>query len=97
MFLPTEPDDSFVLLNSQKSMSHNVALASQVAWSASIKVFLREFDSITIGEGAKVEGQLYARRFETSCMVTWPITIDQGAVIHGGAVVYGGAKVGKRW
>lgn len=72
-------------------------VASQVAWSASVKVFLRDFDSIKIGEGAKVEGQLYARRFEASYMVAWPITIERGATIRGGSVVYGGARVGERW
>ena len=68
-----------------------------MAWSASVSGLLREFDSIEIGEGAKVEGQLYARRFEASNMNVMRIVIGRGAVVGAGAVVYGGTDVGENW
>lgn len=69
----------------------------QVAWSASVKGFLREFDSIEIREGATVEGQLYARRFEASHMNVMPILVGTDATVASGAVVYGGTSIGERW
>lgn len=62
-----------------------------------MKGFLREFDSIEIREGAVVEGELYARRFEASHMNVMPIVIGAGATVESGAVVYGGTSVGDRW
>lgn len=69
----------------------------QVAWSCSINVFLRDLDSLDIGPGAIVDGQLYARQFESSYMVVAPIIVGTGASIGRGSVVYGGTNVGPNW
>lgn len=69
----------------------------QIAWTASISVFVRDFDSVEVQEGAKVDGNLYVRRFEASYMDVAPIIIGKGADIRSGSVVYGGTSVGDHW
>ncbi|CAM9909897.1 unnamed protein product, partial [Scytosiphon promiscuus] len=71
------------------------ASSSFVAWSASVKAFIRDFDCVDIRGGATVEGQLYARRFESSHMAVWPIRIGRRAVVGTGSVIYGGSRVGE--
>ncbi|CAM9321295.1 unnamed protein product, partial [Ectocarpus sp. 13 AM-2016] len=69
-------------------------MGAKIAWTASISVFIRDFDSVDVREGAKVGGNLYVRRFEASHMDVAPIMIGKGADIGTGSVVYGGASVG---
>ncbi|CAN0057304.1 unnamed protein product [Ectocarpus sp. 6 AP-2014] len=69
-------------------------MGAKIAWTASISVFIRDFDSVDVREGAKVGGNLYVRRFEASYMDVAPIMIGKGADIGTGSVVYGGASVG---
>lgn len=79
------------------SLKFATLLIVAVAWSCSINLFLRDFDSLDIGPGAIVDGQLYARQFEASHMVVAPIVIGGGASIRDGSVVYGGTNVGPNW
>ncbi|CAM9561152.1 unnamed protein product [Ectocarpus sp. 13 AM-2016] len=69
-------------------------MGAKIAWTASISVFVRDFDSVEVQEGAKVDGNLYVRRFEASYMDVAPIIIGKGANIRTGSVVYGGTSVG---
>ena len=45
----------------------------QIAWRASISVFVRDVDSLEVEEGTKVDGNLYVRRFEAFNMDVVPI------------------------
>ncbi|CAB1103955.1 unnamed protein product [Ectocarpus sp. CCAP 1310/34] len=72
-------------------------MGAKIAWTASISVFIRDFDSVDVQEGAQVGGTLYVRRFEASYMDVAPIMIGKGADIGTGSVVYGGASVGDHW
>ncbi|CAB1113754.1 unnamed protein product [Ectocarpus sp. CCAP 1310/34] len=83
------------LLDTKLAILFYRMMGAKVAWSASVKGFLREFDSIHIREGAEVAGELYARRFEASYMLVMPIVIGEGATVASGAVVYGGTNVGE--
>ncbi|CAN0234873.1 unnamed protein product, partial [Ectocarpus sp. 8 AP-2014] len=69
-------------------------MGAKIAWTASISVFVRDFDSVDVQAGANVGGNLYVRRFEASYMDVKPIMIGKGADIRTGSVVYGGASVG---
>ena len=69
----------------------------QIAWTASIQSFIRDFDMVDIRDSAVIEGQLYVRRFEASHMVVLPIVVGQRAQIRAGSVVYGGSKLGQNW
>ncbi|CAM9690750.1 unnamed protein product, partial [Ectocarpus sp. 13 AM-2016] len=69
-------------------------MGAKIAWTASISVFIRDFDSVDVQAGANVGGNLYVRRFEASYMDVKPIMIGKGADIRTGSVVYGGASVG---
>lgn len=60
-------------------------------------MFVRDFDSVDVQEGATVGGNLYVRRFEVSYMDVTPIMIGKGADIGTGSVVYGGSSVGDHW
>lgn len=68
-----------------------------MAWTASVKSFLRDLDSIEISDGAKVDGSLYPRRFEASYMSVMPIVVGERATVGSGSVVYGGTDVGRDW
>ncbi|CAB1096155.1 unnamed protein product [Ectocarpus sp. CCAP 1310/34] len=72
-------------------------MGAKIAWTASISVFVRDFDSVEVQEGAKVDGNLYVRRFEASYMDVAPIIIGKGADLRTGSVVYGGTSVGDHW
>ncbi|CAM9741072.1 unnamed protein product, partial [Ectocarpus fasciculatus] len=69
-------------------------MGAKIAWTASISVFVRDFDSVEVQEGANVDGNLYVRRFEACHMDVAPIMIGKGADIRTGSVVYGGTSVG---
>ncbi|CAM9346479.1 unnamed protein product [Ectocarpus sp. 12 AP-2014] len=70
-------------------------MGAKIAWTASISVFIRDFDSVDVQEGTRVGGNLHVRRFDASYMDVTPIMIGKGADIRTGSVVYGGASVGE--
>lgn len=68
-----------------------------MAWTANVKGLLRDFDSLDIRDRATVEGELYARRFESSYMSIMPIVVGKKATVRAGAVIYGGTNIGDKW
>ncbi|KAJ8602067.1 hypothetical protein CTAYLR_001599 [Chrysophaeum taylorii] len=61
---------------------------AQVAWSCRLDTFLREFDLVAIGEGARVQGAIYARAFEPGKILRFaPVVLETGAVLASSAIL----------